>query len=109
MNAVNQHNLDGVDIDWEYPDPGTSANNFTALMGQLATAMHSRGKLLTAAVVSGGGVQPAVFGHVDWLNITAYDGGTPHANYDWSIGTVDYWKSRGLPTAGTNQVWRLPA
>ncbi|MFE9750555.1 glycosyl hydrolase family 18 protein [Saccharothrix saharensis] len=103
VNTVNQYNLDGVDIDWEYPDPGASATNFTALMGQLSTAMHSRGKLLTAAVVSGGGtaegVQTAVFGHVDWLNIMAYDGGSPHANYDWSIGTVDYWKSRGLPAA----------
>ena len=103
VNAVNQYNLDGVDIDWEYPDPGASASNFTALMGQLSTAMHSRGKLLTAAVVSGGGtaegVQTAVFGQVDWLNIMAYDGGTPHANYDWSIGTVNYWKSRGLPAA----------
>ena len=64
VNLVNQYNLDGVDIDWEYPDPGTSGNNYTALMSQLSTAMHSRGKLLTAAVVSEGGtangVQPAV-------------------------------------------------
>ncbi|QFZ19439.1 glycosyl hydrolase family 18 protein [Saccharothrix syringae] len=105
VNTVNQYNLDGVDIDWEYPDPGTSAANFTALMGQLSTAMHSRGKLLTAAVVSGGGtaegVQTAVFGHVDWLNIMAYDGGSPHANYDWSIASANYWKSRGLPAAKT--------
>ncbi|WP_205669234.1 glycosyl hydrolase family 18 protein [Amycolatopsis suaedae] len=101
VNVVNQYNLDGVDIDWEYPDPGQSANNFTALMRQLSTAMHSRGKLLTAAVVSGGGtangVQPAVFGLVDFLNIMAYDGGSPHANYDWSIASVNGWKQRGLP------------
>ncbi|MEV8441079.1 glycosyl hydrolase family 18 protein [Actinosynnema sp. NPDC051121] len=103
VNAVGQYNLDGIDIDWEYPDPGASATNFTALMGQLSTALHSRGKLLTAAVVSGGGtaegVQTAVFGQVDWLNIMAYDGGSPHANYDWSTGSVNYWKSRGLPAA----------
>jgi hypothetical protein len=43
------------------------------------------------------GVQPAVFSVVDWLNIMAYDGGTPHANYDWSIASVNFWKSRGLP------------
>ncbi|MEU2663401.1 glycosyl hydrolase family 18 protein [Micromonospora sp. NPDC007220] len=101
VNFVNQYNLDGVDMDWEYPDPGASATNYTALMQQLAGALHSRGKLLTAAVVSEGwyaeGVQPAVFGHVDWLNIMAYDGGSPHANYDWSINAVNYWKSRGLP------------
>ncbi|XVV16426.1 glycosyl hydrolase family 18 protein [Actinoplanes sp. CA-131856] len=105
MNTVRQYNLDGVDIDWEYPDPGTSGNNYTALMQQLSTALHNEGKLLTAAVVSEGntanGVQPAVFGYVDWLNIMAYDGGSPHANYDWSIASANFWKNRGLPKAKT--------
>ncbi|MEV8512125.1 glycosyl hydrolase family 18 protein [Dactylosporangium sp. NPDC051484] len=103
VNFVNQYNLDGVDIDWEYPDPGASGNNYTALMSQLSTAMHSRGKLLTAAVVSEGGtangVQPAVFGYVDWLNIMTYDGGSPHSNYDWSVNAVNFWKGRGLPAS----------
>ncbi|SNY68867.1 glycosyl hydrolase family 18 protein [Paractinoplanes atraurantiacus] len=105
MSTVRQYNLDGVDIDWEYPDPGTSGNNYTALMQQLSTALHNEGKLLTAAVVSEGntanGVQPAVFGYVDWLNIMAYDGGSPHANYDWSIASANFWKNRGLPKAKT--------
>jgi GH18 family chitinase len=103
ISFVSQYNLDGVDMDWEYPDPGTSANNYTALMQQLSGQLRSRGKLLTAAVVSEGGtvngVQPAVFGYVDWLNIMAYDGGSPHANYDWSINSVNIWKSRGLPAS----------
>jgi chitinase len=105
MNTVRQYGLDGVDIDWEYPDPGTSGNNYTALMQQLSTALHNEGKLLTAAVVSEGGtangVQPAVFAAVDWLNIMAYDGGSPHANYDWSIASANFWKNRGLPKAKT--------
>ncbi len=105
VNVVNQFNLDGIDMDWEYPDPGTSGSNFTALMSQLSSAMHSRGKLLTAAVVSGGntanGIQQAVFGQVDWLNIMAYDGGSPHANYDWAISSANFWKSRGLPASKT--------
>ena len=102
MGLINQYNLDGVDIDWEYPDPGTSGNNFTALMSQLSTAMHSRGKLLTAAVVSGGstanGVQPAVFGYVDFLNIMTYDGGSPHANYDWTIQNTTLPNRAPMPT-----------
>jgi chitinase len=105
VSFVNQYGLDGVDIDWEYPDPGQEGENFRLLMQQLADAMHSRGKLLTAAVVSEGGtangVPPAVFGYVDWLNIMAYDGGSPHANYDWSINAANFWKSRGLPASKT--------
>ncbi|NEA31130.1 glycosyl hydrolase family 18 protein [Streptomyces sp. SID13031] len=105
MGVINQYGLDGVDIDWEYPDPGTSGNNYTALMQQLSNTLHANGKLLTAAVVSEGGtangVQPAVFGYVDWLNIMAYDGGSPHANYDWSIASANFWKNRGLPKAKT--------
>ncbi|SCL26731.1 Chitinase, GH18 family [Micromonospora pallida] len=103
VNFVNQYGLDGVDMDWEYPDPGASATNFSLLMQQLSGALRSRGKLLTAAVVSEGyyaqGVPTAVFGYVDWLNIMAYDGGSPHANYDWSINAVNGWKARGLPAS----------
>ncbi|MCA2218490.1 glycosyl hydrolase family 18 protein [Jidongwangia harbinensis] len=105
MGAVRQYNLDGIDMDWEYPDPGQSANNYTALMQQLGTALHAEGKLLTAAVVAEGGtangVQPAVFAAVDWLNIMAYDGGSPHANFDWSINAANFWMNRGLPKAKT--------
>jgi hypothetical protein len=31
----------------------------------------------------------------------AYDGGSPHANYDWSINAANFWKNRGLPKAKT--------
>jgi GH18 family chitinase len=105
MSVVNQYGLDGIDIDWEYPDPGASGNNYAALMQQLSNTLHANGKILTAAVVSEGGtadgVQPVVFGYVDWLNIMAYDGGSPHANYDWSIASANFWKNRGLPKAKT--------
>jgi chitinase len=101
IDLIDRYNLDGADIDWEYPNAGTSADRFTALMKDLSAALHGQGKLLTAAVVSGGatalGVQPAVFGYVDFLNIMLYDGGSPHATYDWTIDNVNEWKARGLP------------
>jgi chitinase len=99
VNMVNQYGLDGVDIDWEYPDGGTSSNNYSALMSQLSTAMHTRGKLLTAAVVATGGasIQANVFGYVDFLNLMAYDGGgSNHSTYDYALQSLNYWKGRGL-------------
>lgn len=47
---VDEYQLDGVDIDWEYPDPGQSSQNFLSLVKELRTAMPDR--LLTTAVVS---------------------------------------------------------
>src|SRR5688572_18921411 len=49
---VDEYGLDGVDMDWEYPDPGPSSQNFLALIQELRAAMPD--KLLTTAVVSYG-------------------------------------------------------
>jgi GH18 family chitinase len=102
VNLVNQYGLDGVDIDWEYPDAGSSSSNYSALMQQLSTRMHNMGKLLTAAVVSDGGssIQSNVFGYVDFLNLMAYDGGgSNHSPYSLAVTSLNYWKGRGLPAA----------
>ena len=102
INLVNQYNLDGIDVDWEYPDPGTSATNYQATMNQLCSAMHSRGKLCTAAVVAqgttGGGVTSTVFGYVDYLQIMAYDANNGnHSSYSYADSSLSYWLGRGLP------------
>jgi GH18 family chitinase len=105
LGVQSQYNLDGIDIDWEYPDPGASGTNYTRLMQQLCTALHGRGKLCTAAVVAqggtGGGIQSAVFSQVDYLMIMAYDGGTGAANspYSYAVSSLDYWLGRGLPAS----------
>ncbi|MXV16558.1 hypothetical protein GS398_14740 [Pedobacter sp. HMF7056] len=103
VNLVNQYGLDGVDIDWEYPENST-AGNFTLLMQQLSTAMHNNGKLLSAAVVASNGtsIQTAVFNVVDYLNLMAYDGGgANHSTYTFASNSITYWQGRGLSKAKT--------
>jgi chitinase len=104
LSFVNQYGLDGADIDWEYPDAGTSANNFSALMSTLSSTLHGQGKLLTAAVVGNpeAGVNTDVFGYVDYLNIMAYDANNfDHSTYAYATQSINYWKGRGLPAAKT--------
>ncbi|MCB9136005.1 MAG: hypothetical protein H6636_11300 [Anaerolineales bacterium] len=96
-----EHRLDGLDIDWEYPDPGTSAQNFLALMQDLRTALPAE-SLLTAAVLAEGdtatGILPAAFPLLDFVNIMAYDASnTDHSPYTYAEAAIHFWLQRGLP------------
>jgi chitinase len=101
IKVVNQYQFDGVDMDWEYPDPGQSAQNFLALMQELRTALP-KDKLLTAAVVALGEYAPGIptesFALMDFVNIMAYDNAGPqHSSLDYARFALDYWLGRGLP------------
>jgi chitinase len=104
MALVDRHGLDGVDMDWEYPDAGASARHNVLLMNQLRGRLGPH-RLLTAAVVGhgkqGAGVLTDVFALTDFINIMAYDnddhGQRPHSPYDYAVTCIDYWSGRGLP------------
>lgn len=112
VNFVETYQLDGVDMDWEYPDARTnsgqskpSSEHFYDLMLELNAALEQSGKQLTMAVVGaneriGAGIPSKVFDVVDWVNIMAYDkpGGGHHSSYEHAVECLDYWiGKRGLP------------
>lgn len=109
MTMVNKYKLDGIDLDWEYPDPETqSADDFVKLCKNLYGALHAKGKQLTAAVVSAGkqayGIKNEVYPYMDWLNLMVYDGDygpaeiKHHSPYSMAISCLDFWlNERQLP------------
>lgn len=106
MDIVKRFNLDGVDMDWEYPDKGQSAKNYASLMKELSQALHEESKVLSAAVVALGpsaeGVLNEVFEYVDFLNLMVYDGGGDHhSSYEFSVESINYWQGRGLAKSKT--------
>ena len=107
MELVRRFGLDGVDVDWEYPDvENRSAEDNVLLMRQLGDSLHAINKELTAAVVhygnQGEGTKDEIFEIVDWLNLMAYDDDKgqpiPHSPYSLAEKSINYWvKQRGLP------------
>lgn len=109
---VKANNLDGVDLDWEYPRTADGSDvTYTLLVKELSDTLHNNNKYLSAAVtpaVYAGGVRdgfkPENFQYLDFLNIMMYDGlgwdkAAPkqHASYNMSVASFDIWlNSKGL-------------
>ncbi len=115
MNVVRANNLDGVDMDWEFPSTtdGTDAT-FTLLMKELSDSLHRDGRYyLSSAITAGkyaGGFRDAIrneiFPYVDFFNVMAYDDFNTTVPYrqhsDYTLATVclNYWlTTRGMPAA----------
>jgi chitinase len=109
MDLVKKYDLDGVDLDWEYPDEDSpSADQYVLLVNDLANELHVLDKKLTAAVISrgkkGGGIKKETFEDFDWINLMAYDDDygpdyvKAHSPYSLAIESLSYWiLERGLP------------
>lgn len=123
MNVVRTNNLDGADIDWEFPttSDGTDAT-FTLLIKELSDSLHRDGRFyLSAAITAGkyaGGIRDAVrneiFPYVDFFNVMAYDDFSTtapyrhHSDYALAQTCLNYWLgTRGMPA--TKCVLGLPA
>jgi len=102
---MDQYQLDGVDIDWEYPATIQDQSNFSILMTELSTAIHAKGKFVSAAVSANGHyadrIQSSIFSSVDFLNVLAYDGGSDemHAPFSYASSAIRYWTDRGLQSS----------
>lgn len=97
--VVDEYQLDGVDMDWEYPDPGPSSQNFLDLIRELRAALPD--KLLTTAVVAHGdehglGIPSESFEYFDFINVMTYDG-ADHGTMEQYERGLAYWSGRGLP------------
>lgn len=128
VNFAVLNDLDGIDIDLEYPQIDAAASNvtYTIFMKELATELHSWHKYLSAAVGAGiydnspvyVGMSKEAIEAMDFINFMAYDGrgykGDPnHSSTQLAIDIIEKWitgkeipKEKivlGLPTYGRNE------
>jgi GH18 family chitinase len=100
MSLVSTYKLDGVDIDWEYPNAGQSSNNYDLLMSALSDQLKPQGKLLSAAVTAsynGDGISLTALSKMDYVNIMAYDENEfQHSTFDYAVQSLNYWAGRGV-------------
>ena len=119
VRFIEDYNLDGLDIDWEYPGQPGAGNpyipedrgNFTALMRELRKAMDRTGREQTLSFAAGASrnffshIETArVMKYVDYLNMMTYDfagGGDRYTSHHTNLGAVNGKDIEGTPAAET--------
>ena len=113
-----EYDLDGIDMDWEYPRIQRT-EGCEALYVGLADVLHSMGKKISTAVYAGAdarfdgkdwlgspvreinyGINDKTVEAMDYINIMAYDGGDGpyHSGYDFSVRSARVWlEERHIP------------
>lgn len=102
MKAVRDHDLDGIDFDWEYPDGAEQVAAFNAAVKLLSAQLRAEGKQISAAVTMTDWPMSfptkELFAHFDFLNIMIYDNPPPHSTIAHARSSIEYWiKYRKLP------------
>ena len=105
---ITTNNIDGVDIDWEYPTGAQDSANFTLLLAAVRNAIGTS-KILTVDLPptgeKGQWISKSALSICDFYNVMAYDftgafeGSLvgQHSSYSQAILGVLYWKNRGVP------------
>lgn len=104
ITLIRELNLDGVDIDWEYPSNDEQAEHYALLIAELREALDTMAdeKFLSAAVVAAGDwagqyIRASTFDHFDFINLMAYDeNNANHSTLGYAIQSLDYWTDRGV-------------
>lgn len=83
VNFLKQHNFDGFDVDWEYPNQrqGKPADreNYIALLAELRSEFNKYGYILSVAVAAAEAsasqsyLIPKLSQHVHFINLMTYD------------------------------------
>ncbi len=107
VQFLKDYQLDGVDIDWEFP---LAAAPYETLVRELDEALSTEGLLLSAALngawsetgapLTSSFVSDKALACFDFINIMAYDAdptGPGHSPLWFADTSIRYWAARGVP------------
>lgn len=88
-----QNDLDGVDLDWEFPQEGAELDGYLALI----EALKARGLIVSVALVPTAEAHLAAYAAADRIHLMSYDRGPQHATYEQAVLDLATAAASGLP------------
>jgi chitinase len=110
-NFIKIYNLDGVDLDWEFPESNTEIARLEDLLMKLRIKLNAMetayGRYIELTVATNGTdyygktLTSTAVSYLDYINIMTYDGGSPHhSSVEYANTGLNYWSVlRGVPAS----------
>lgn len=93
VEFCSQHSLDGVDLDWEFPETEAEIQRYIALIKEL----RERGLIVSVALYPDEEVDLQLYIAADRIHIMSYDRGARHATYEQAVEDLELFTNSGIP------------
>lgn len=91
------HNLDGVDVDWEFPQNEEEFKNSISLLKEMQLALSSHGLIVSVALSPDSEFPLGSYSVVDRIHIMSYDHLGQHSTYDQAVKDFQLFLDAGIP------------
>ena len=91
------YNLDGVDVDWEFPEDERQFNNGITLLGEMKAALALHGMIVSAALSTDSEFPLSGYTVVDRVHIMSYDNVPRHSTYEHAAQDIQLFLDAGFP------------
>lgn len=96
LNFALAHHLDGVDIDWEFPENDVQHKNNIALLTEMQTALAPHHMIVTLALSPASDRPLSSYADVDRVHVMSYDNGPRHSTYDQAVKDMEFFVDVGF-------------
>jgi chitinase len=83
-----QHQLDGVDLDWEHPQNEHEHTRYGELLSELHAAFTKHGLRLSVTIAPWQQLSDLAIESVDTVQVMAYDNDGPHSTMEQATGSI---------------------
>jgi hypothetical protein len=90
---ASQNSLDGIDLDWEFPEGADQISGYVALI----TGLQARGLLVSVTLYPAADLDPAPYTVADRVQVMSYDRDTRHATFEQAVADMEFFASGGIP------------
>ncbi|MBI5963787.1 MAG: hypothetical protein HY863_09960 [Chloroflexi bacterium] len=99
LKLASEHQLDGVDFDWEFPENETEVKNYITFLTEIKTAFASRGLIVSVALSAdnSSSMDLSQFAVVDRIHVMSYDRGALHSTYNMAAEDLSTFTINGIP------------